>query len=276
MLRNSIVLLLTIFMYNTAAQNNFSSGYAQTKAIEMYYEIRGQGPALVLVHGGGSTIASKRGRVIDGFAKTRKVIAVELQAHGHTKDIARALSFEQDADDVHALLKALNIAQADFIGFSNGGNTVMQIAIRHPAQVKRIAVCSSFFKREGIYPQVWDFISNGTVDSMPQALKDAYLTINNDKNGLKAMHDRDRQRMVDFSDCPVDQLRGIQAETLLVIGDSDIVKPEHAVEMYRLIPAARLAVLPGGHGMYLGEITMHKVESRQPHIFVELVNEFLN
>jgi pimeloyl-ACP methyl ester carboxylesterase len=81
--------------------------------------------------------------------------------------------------------------------------------------------------------------------------------------------------MVDFKDWPEEQLRAIKAETLIIIGDADVVKPEHAVEMYRLIPTARLAVLPGTHGEYLGEITVHKDGSPQPRMFVELANAFL-
>jgi len=242
----------------------------------MYYEIYGQGQPLVLLHGGGSTIGTTFGRVISELAKTRQIIAVELQGHGHTRDIDRPLSFEQDADDVHSLLKELNIEQADFIGFSNGGSTAMQVAIRHPDQVRKLIVCSSFFKREGNYPQVWNFISKGTVDLMPTQLRDAYLAINNDTKALKAMHDRDRQRMMDYKDWSEEQIRSIEAETLLVIGDVDVVKPEHAVEMYRLIPKARLSILPGGHGEYLGEITVHKPTNKQPKFFVELTNEFLN
>ena len=73
------------------------------------------------------------------------IIAVELQAHGHTRDIDRPESFAQDADDVAALLDSLKITGADFMGFGNGGNTTMQIAIRHPELVNKIIVASSFF-----------------------------------------------------------------------------------------------------------------------------------
>jgi pimeloyl-ACP methyl ester carboxylesterase len=256
-------------------QSNFKSGYVKIKELQMYYEIHGQGQPLVLLHGGGSTIGTTFGRVISDFAKTRKIIAVELQAHGHTKDIDRPLSFEQDADDVYVLLRQLNIERADLIGFSNGGSTAMQVAIRHPEQVRKLIVCSSFFKRDGIYPQVWKFINEGTLDSMPMELKEAFLAINNDKDALKAMHDKDRQRMIDYKDWPEEQIRSINAETLILIGDADVIKPEHAVEMYRQIPKARLAIIPGGHGDYLGEITTYKPNSNKPELFVELANEFL-
>src|SRR6186997_3462838 len=107
------------------------SDYAPVNGLNMYYEIHGTGTPLVLIHGGGSTIQTTFGRVLHSFAKTHKVIAVEMQAHGHTADIDRPLSFEQDADDVAELLKQLNIDKADIFGFSNGASTTLEIAIRH-------------------------------------------------------------------------------------------------------------------------------------------------
>src|SRR5690242_9519656 len=92
--------------------------YAAVNGLQMYYEIHGTGRPLVLIHGGGSTIDSTFGRILPEFAKNHQVIAVELQAHGHTRDIDRSLSFEQDADDVATLLAQLHIAKADIMGFS--------------------------------------------------------------------------------------------------------------------------------------------------------------
>lgn len=92
----------------------FKSGYSDVNGLKMYYEIYGDGKPLVLIHGGGSTIQTTFGRVIPLFAKSRKVIAVELQAHGRTSDRNTDLSFEQDADDVATLLKNINIDKADF------------------------------------------------------------------------------------------------------------------------------------------------------------------
>jgi pimeloyl-ACP methyl ester carboxylesterase len=270
-----MLLLLCLTMNTITLAQQSKNGYETVNGLRMYYEIHGSGHPLVLIHGGGSTIRTTFGRVLPELAKTSMVIAVEMQAHGHTADIGRPLSFEQDADDVQALLKALSIDKADFLGFSNGGSTVLQIAIRHPDLVGKAIVCSSFFRREGIYPQVWNFIEGGTVEEMPNELKEAFLAINPDPKALKVMHDRDRQRMVDFKDWKQEDIKSIKAETLLVIGDEDVVKPEHAVEMYRLIPKCKLLVIPGGHGEYLGEITVRKDSNVQPPIFVKIVNDFL-
>lgn len=252
------------------------SGYADVNGVKMYYEIHGKGMPLVLIHGGGSTIGTTFSIVLPIFAQTRQVIAVELQAHGHTKDIDRPLSFEQDADDVAALLKHLNIPKADIFGFSNGGSTAMQLAIRHPQLVRKLVVASAAYRRDAFYPEFWTFIPQASLDNMPQQLKDEYLKITNDPKGLRAMHDRDKQRMLDFKDWPQDALRSIQAPAFFISSDKDVVKPEHTMEMYRLLKNASLAILPGGHGEYIGEITFGKPKTKLPELTVSMVNDFLD
>jgi pimeloyl-ACP methyl ester carboxylesterase len=233
-----------------------TTGYKSVNGLNLYYEIHGEGAPLVLLHGGGSTIGTTFGKSLHLFAKNRQVIAIELQAHGHTPDIDRPLTFEQDADDVANLLQQLQITQADFFGFSNGGSTVLQIGIRHPGIVRRLISASSCYKRDAFYPWLWELLSNASLDNMPKPLQDAYLEINpGNQAGLVAMHDRDRDRMLIFEDWPDDAIRSIKAPTLLINADQDVVMPEHTLAMYRLLPQGRLVILPGTHGEYIGEIT---------------------
>ena len=159
--------------------------YAVVNDLRIYYEIHGSGKPLVLLHGGGSTIQSTYGRVLPELAKTHLVIAVELQAHGHTLDIDRPLSFEQDADDVAALIRKLQIKKADFMGFSNGGTTCIQIAIRHPEIVNKLVLASTTYKREGMQPGFFDGFKHASLDNMPAQLKEAYLLANPDPSGLR-------------------------------------------------------------------------------------------
>jgi pimeloyl-ACP methyl ester carboxylesterase len=122
-------------------ENLKTSGYIPVNGLNMYYEIHGEGVLpLVLIHGGGSTIESTFSNLISLLASRNKIIAVELQAHGHTSDRDGPESFEQDADDVAGLLNALKIDKANILGFSNGGTTTLQIAIRHPGIVHKIIV----------------------------------------------------------------------------------------------------------------------------------------
>ena len=221
----------------------------------MYYEIYGEGTPLVLIHGGGSSLQTTFGRVIDDFAKNNKVIAVEMQAHGHTADIERPLSFEQDADDIAELLKQLNIDKTNIFGFSNGGSTAIQLAIRHPAVCNKVIAASALFKRSGAFPGFWDMMKDGTFDQMPQQYKDAFLAVNPDTNRLFNMFSKCKARMVNFMDVEDDALSSIKAEVLLINGDQDVASTEHMLGMSRLIPKCRVAILPGGHGEYMGEIT---------------------
>ncbi len=251
------------------------SGYATINGLKMYYEIHGTGTPLVLVHGGGSTIQTTFGRVLSLFAKDHKVIAVEMQAHGHTPDIDRPLTFEQDADDIAALLRQLNIAKADIFGFSNGASTTLQFAIRHPEMTNKIIVASTFYKRSGAPAWFWDMMSKPTFEGMPQQLKDAYLKINPDSIALHRMYERDVARMQSFPDITDEQMRSIKAPALIIIGDKDVVTPEHAAEMHRLLSNSRLAILPGGHGDYIGEITTPQ-DSVLIAATASMINKFLS
>jgi pimeloyl-ACP methyl ester carboxylesterase len=247
--------LIILFM---TTQIQAQGHYADVNGLHLYYEIHGKGDPLVLIHGGGSTIHTTFGRVLPIFAKSHQVIAVEMQAHGHTRDIDRPLSFQQDADDIAALLRHLHIKKASLFGFSNGASTAMQVAIRHPEMVNKLVIASTMFTREGAYPQLWQAMKNASLNNMPRQLQEEYLKINPDTAGLQAMHDRDAYRMLTFKDWDSADIKKIQAPSFVIVGDADIVKPEHAVEMYRLLPHGRLAILPGGHGDYIGEITTLK------------------
>jgi pimeloyl-ACP methyl ester carboxylesterase len=254
----------------------FKSGYSEVNGIKMYYEIYGHGKPLVLIHGGGSTIQTTFGRVIPMLAQHRQLICVELQAHGHTSDRDKDLSFEQDADDVTTLLKNLNIPKADFFGFSNGGTTTVQIAIRHPEIVDKIILGSALCKRNGLPEQFWDFMKQAQLANMPEQLKEAYLKEAPNPNGLQIMHDKDVKRMVNFKDIPDEQIESIKTPTLIIIGDQDIIKPEHAIEMHRQIANSELAIIPGVHGEYIEEITTLKFDSKEASFVIPMIESFLD
>jgi pimeloyl-ACP methyl ester carboxylesterase len=250
-------------------------GYAPVNGIKMYYEIHGEGKPLLLIHGGGSTIETTFGRVLPMFAKKCKVIAVELQAHGHTSDRNAPETFEQDADDVATLLQQLGILKASIFGFSNGGSTAMQIAIRHPEVVDKLVIASGAYQREGFIPGFFEGMQHASLENMPQPLKDAFLKINPDTTALRNMHDKDRDRMIAFKDWSDDDLKSIKASTLIINGDKDVITNEHALKMSKLIPNAELMILPGAHGAYLGEICTAVPNSKVPEMTVAAVEEFL-
>ena len=255
-------------------ETKLTSSFAPINGLKMYYEIHGEGMPLVLIHGGGSTIQTTFGRVLHQFAKTHKVIAVEMQAHGRTGDIDRPLSFTQDADDIAALLKVLKIEKADIFGFSNGASTTLELAIRHPDVVNKIVIGSTFYKKSGAASWFWDMMSHATYEGMPQQFKNAFLKINPDSNALHRMYERDVARMQSFTDIADEQMKSIKAPALIIAGDKDVVKPSHAVEMHNMLEGSQLAIIPGGHGDYIGEITTPQ-DSILISETVNMINKFL-
>ena len=263
---------------STLQSRPLESGHAPVNGINMYYEVHGRrdGVPLVLLHGGGSTIAVTFSRVLPVFAGSRRVIAVEEQGHGRTTDRDAPVTFESSADDVAGLLRYLKVDTADLFGFSNGASIALQVALRHPQLVRKLVFASSITKRDGAHPQLWAFMEQADFSNMPQPLKEAFLRVNPDVPQLKTMHDKDAARMRNFQDVPDDVVRSVRAPTLIVLGDQDIVRPDHAVELTRLIAGARLLILPGGHGDYLGEAVMTQQETHYPALTARLIEEFLD
>lgn len=249
--------------------------FLQIGQLNLYYENHGQGTPLVLIHGGGSTIQTTFGRILPQLAKSFRIIAVELQAHGRTADIDRPLSFEQDADDVAALLNHLQISKASLLGFSNGGTTCLQIAIRHPHLVDKLVLLAAAYKRDGLINGFFEGMQHVTIEHMPQPLKDAFLAVNPDEEALMATFNRDKNRMLAFEDIPDELIRSIQAPTLVINGDKEVITADHALEISRTLPNASLAILPAGHGEYIGEICTTAPDSRMPELVTVMIEEFL-
>ena len=253
-----------------------TGNYADVNGIKMYYEIHGEGKPLVLIHGGGSNIQTTFGSVLPQFAKHYKVIAVDLQAHGRTSDRNAPESFEQDADDVAALLKQLGIDKAYFFGFSNGGSTALQIAIRHAEIVDKIVAASAAYRRDGLIPGFFEGMQHATLANMPKPFQEAFLKLNPDTNDLLTMFNKDKQRMIDFKDWNDSLLQHIQAPVLIINSDKDVVLPAHALKMAGLIPHVELIILPGTHGAFINEGGAAPAGSKLPEITVELVQNFLD
>jgi pimeloyl-ACP methyl ester carboxylesterase len=229
--------------------------YATVNGLRMYYEDHGQGQgrAIVLIHGGGSTIETSFGALLPRLARTHRVIAVEEQAHGHTEDLDRPLSFEQMADDTAALLAQLHIREADVLGFSNGGMTALQVVVRHPALVHRLIICSGFYAHSGLIPALRaGFAQPPNADQMPKSLRDAYEAASPHPD-LQRFVAKTVAMMRSFTDIPEEKLRAIEAPTLVMLGDQDVILPEHAVQLAKLVKHGQLAIFPGTqHGAYLG------------------------
>jgi len=217
--------------------------YAEVNGLKMYYEIHGTGRPLVLLHG-----AFGWATVYPTLAKNRQVIAIELQGHGHTADIDRPLTYEQMADDTAALLKLLKIEQADLFGYSMGGNVALAVAIRHPQLVRKLVTAGSHSgKIEDAYdPEILkQFKSLSSDNFAPKELKDPYDKIAPDPKKGPVLVAKIKKMDLEFKGFTPQEMRSIKAHVLVTSGDRDAPRPEHAVEMFRLIPNAQLAVFPG-------------------------------
>lgn len=229
--------------------------YASVNGLRMYYEIHGAGQPLVLLHGGVGGI-EMFGPNLPALAKTRRVIAADLQAHGRTADIDRPLRFELMADDIAALMKHLGIEQADVMGYSLGGGVAMQTAIRHPGLVRKLVVVSAAFNRDGWYPEV--------LAAMAQMGPEAAAAMK--QSPLYQLYPRvDWPRLFtklgellrqDFDWSK--EVAAIRAPMMIVFADADAVRLAHIMEFFGLLgggkrdagldgsgrPNARLAILP--------------------------------
>lgn len=230
-------------------------GHAPARGIRIYYELHGAAgdTPLVLLPGGGSTIESTYGRILPWFARGRRVIALDEQNHGRSDHRDVPERFTDSADDVAAVLQHLGVDRADVMGFSNGASVAMQVAIRHPALVRKLVFASSMTKRTGTVPQFWEFMRTGSFADMPQPLKDDFLKVKPDPELLRDMYEKDSERMRNFVETPDEQVKTVGIPTLVIAGDRDVPTAEHAVELTRLLPQARLMILPAGHGDFLGE-----------------------
>jgi pimeloyl-ACP methyl ester carboxylesterase len=234
------------------------SSYASVNGLEMYYEIHGSGEPLVLLHGAFSAIGSSFGELLPDLAETRQVIAFELQAHGRTADIDRPLSIEQMADDVAAALRQLGIERADIFGYSMGASVALHLAIRHPEVVRKLVLASITYKLGGVHPGLME----GLADMKPEMIfgspwHEEYTRIAPNPEDFPKLFAKKTQMDREIQDLPAEAIEAIISPTLLIIGDSDLVRPEHAVEMFRLLgggvfgdtpaglPNSQLAVLPG-------------------------------
>jgi pimeloyl-ACP methyl ester carboxylesterase len=216
--------------------------YAAVNGLKMYYEIHGTGRPLVLLHG-----AFGWATVYPALAKNRQVIAVELQGHGHTADIDRPLTPEQMADDIAALLKELKIEQADFFGYSMGGTVGLAVAIRHPKLVRKLAINGSYYGKmeDAFEPEAFQQFKSLPSDFAPPLLKDPYDKVAPDPKQWPTLVAKVKKMGAEFKGFAREDLKSIRAHVLITLGDRDGVRPEHAVEMFRLIPNAQLAVFPG-------------------------------
>ncbi|MEV6069131.1 alpha/beta hydrolase [Nocardia sp. NPDC052001] len=212
--------------------------YAQINGGSVYYETQGSGRPMALLHGGLGTAESTFGPYVSELAKTRRVISVELQAHGHTPDRDRPLAYESLADDVSALITHLNLGKADIVGYSLGGSVAMQVAARTPELVSGLVVIGAPFRSDGWRPE-----SRAGMAAMdPEAMRGTplhqlYTGIAPDPNGWTSLVTKTRELLAQNYDWTA-RLAEIQAPALVVTAESDVIFREHAADTVTRLNAA--------------------------------------
>ncbi|MEU1242430.1 alpha/beta hydrolase [Micromonospora parva] len=248
--------------------------------MDIYSEAHGNGEGrpLVLIHGALSGIGTSFGTILPSLAKTRRVIAVELQAHCHTPDVDRPLTVEHFAADVVELLDRLGIGRADVFGWSMGAAVALRLGTHHADRVGRLVLASVSFDEDGLHPGLLD----GIQDLQPEHLygsefHEEYLRTAPDPAGWATLVTKMKVLDANLPRWTPEQVRALAAPTMIVLGDADIVQPEHAVRMFRLLggavpgdltglPACRLAILPG---------TTHTTIPQRADWLAPMIDEFL-
>lgn len=278
-MKKTAFLLTMLVTAVVSAQQKPTTGYAPVNGLKMYYEVHGSGEPVVLLHGAFMTITNNWTGWIGELAKTRKVIAVEMQGHGRTADIERDISQENLADDVAALLDHLKIPRADLIGYSMGGGVAMQCAIRHPDKVRKVVVISSMFRRDGMLKEALDVFPKLSADAFKDSpIEIEYKKLSPTPDDFPKFVKRLGATATKGYDLGADELKATTAPMFFIHGDADGIRLEHIEEMFRLKgggthgdlgprSASRLAILPD---------STHVTLMQRMAIIVPMVNDFLD
>ncbi|MGI5126138.1 alpha/beta fold hydrolase [Pseudonocardia sp. CA-107938] len=221
--------------------------HATVNGLDVHYSEHGAGDPLVLLHGGLLTTDLTFGPVVGELAKDRRVIGVELQGHGHTPDVDREFTLADLASDVVGVLDHLGLDRADVFGFSLGGLVTMELLTGHPDRVRRAVVASAHYREGGYRPEIFDPAQDSPLLPTPAdfaAMVAAHAEVSPTPDRFAETARKTQQALNPLPGWTDDQLLAITSPTLIVLGDSDFVRLQHAVDMHELIPGSQLAVLP--------------------------------
>jgi pimeloyl-ACP methyl ester carboxylesterase len=242
-----------------------SNGHLPINGLSLYYEVYGElgtsrTSPLLLIPGGFMSTDSMTSWV-SAFAPTRAVIVFDQQGHGRTPDTPRTMSHEQFADDAAMLLRALKVERADVMGYSQGGGVALQVALRHPTLIDKLVVLSATYRKDGWYPSVLEDIEGQSAAAFARtSVEKAFKEHTADAAAFDAYFEKMKVLSINDQNISDEQMRSISAKTMVIVGDADAVKPEHALAMFKLrgggdeeaaasgtlqeAPAARLVILP--------------------------------
>jgi pimeloyl-ACP methyl ester carboxylesterase len=252
-------------------QTTTTTGYADVNGLHLYHETTGSGTPVVLLHGGMLNIELGFPELVPELASRHQVVAVELQGHGRTADIPRAITPAASAGDVVGLLDHLGLDRAHVVGHSMGAAVALELAVAHPDRVRSVVAVSATVRPDGMHEDFSDPEKMAVSTRMPTAddfeqMRSTYRRLSPHPDRFEEFLGRLSQSNADLVGWTDEQLAGITAPTLLVIGDHDFTTVRHAALMLELIPGSQLAVLPG---------TTHMEAPRRTDLLVPMLRRFL-
>jgi len=277
MLRRMVVMGLVATAATASAAEPSRSGHLPINGLQIYYEVHGElgkagtAPLLLMPGSFQSTEATKP--LVAAFARKRSVIVFDPQGHGRTADTSRKISYEQFSDDAAALLRALKVERADVMGYSQGGGVGLRLAVRHPALVNKLVIVSAAYRKDGWYPVVSRALAGMNAKGFAGSpVETNFKKHTPDSRAFEAYIAKMKVLSINERDITDAQMRAIPARTMVIVGDADAVKPEHAVAMFRLrggadpeaaatgtltkVPGARLVILPATSHIAIWEATV--------------------
>jgi pimeloyl-ACP methyl ester carboxylesterase len=235
--------------------------------VRTWYAVDGAGDPLVYLHGGFGD-ADELAPVRPRYAQRFRVFTPDRWAHGRTADVPGPLDFEVVAADVVAFLEQVVGGPADLVGFSDGATAALHVALRRPDLVRRMVMISGQYHRDGLLPGLFgDDLAAAVAGMAHSPMTRRYAEVSPDGPEHYPVAAGKTMRMA-FEEPRLDvvELRGVRARTLVVSADDDVVALEHTLELYRGIPDAELAVVPG---------TSHALVMEKPELVTRLVLDFL-
>ncbi|HSE09580.1 MAG TPA: alpha/beta hydrolase [Nocardioidaceae bacterium] len=240
--------------------------YVDVGPVHMWFETRGQGENLVLMHGGLDTNASWAAQM-DPLSKHFRVFAPERRGHGHTPDVEGALSFRVMTEDAVAFIERVVGTPVHLVGWSDGAIVGLLVALDRPDLVRKLVLIGCNVEQEALVPQARDIADEPADSPMYQPLRAVYEAVSPDgPDHWPALYEKLTSMWRREPHIPLEDLARVRSRSLVMVGDDDLVKLEHSIAMYRAIPDAELAVVPG---------TSHVAPMEKPDLVNHILTDFL-
>lgn len=276
-----LTVFLAGFLFLTGTHNNVlcqdKTGYAPVNGMEMYYEIHGEGEPLIMIHGAFMTL-DMFGELLPVLAENRKVIAVELQGHGRTKDIDQPIRYKSLAQDIIALIDHLELDKPDVLGYSLGGGTALQAGIQAPEKINKLLLISMAYQHEGWRTELIESMKEMNVEQLEGTpMHQAYMNTAPNPEDWPILFDKlielDTEHHYDWTN----EVQQLEIPIQIIAGDSDSVILQHVLDMFvhmggdvdgmaHGMPNVQLAVLPG---------TTHVSAITKTDLLIPMITEFL-